>query len=114
MSDFDNDFDNDFDLDDELFEKKDKPLNLRKCDEKESATKIKGKLQREILPELELMEHSNSKITNDLETMLYSALNESELDNASEETLQHLSELLIYHAIIDEHLDEIRSTTKEI
>ena len=114
MSEFDNDLD-DFELDKEIQSYSEKsPLHINECEEKTSSVKLKGIIKKDILPELEIMEQTNSKIMNDLDEMLTGSMNSRDLENANEHTLQKISELLLYHAIIEDHIIEIRETTNKI
>lgn len=113
MSDLNNDDDFELDKEIELYSEKNL-LNLNKCDEKSSSVKLKGQIKKEVMPELEIMEQTNSKIMSDLEEILTNAMNNKSLDNANEETLQKLSEVLLFHAIIEDHILEIRETTDTI
>lgn len=90
-------------------------LDIRRCDEKLSSKIIKGKINREILPDLEKIENSNDRITSNLDEIMNEALNEDgKLFNANEEALQTLAELLIYHSVIGESINSIRNTTKKL
>ena len=114
MSEFDNDLD-DFELDKEIQSYSEKnPLHINECEEKTSSVKLKGIIKKEVLPELEIMEQTNSKIMNDLDEMLTGSINSKDLENANENTLQKISELLLYHAIIEDHIVEIRETTDSL
>jgi queuine/archaeosine tRNA-ribosyltransferase len=114
MSDLNNDLD-DFELDKEIELYSEKNLlNLSKCDEKSSSVKLKGRIKKEILPELDIMEQTNSKIMLELEEILTSTMESKTIENANEETLQRISEVLLYHAIIEDHIIEIRETTDKL
>lgn len=90
-------------------------LKFNECGDKLSSKVIKSKLEKFIFPEIKVIEEYNSKITNELDEIMNSALTENEsLSNANKDTLQALSELLIYHAIIDENIGLIVGTAKNL
>jgi NTP pyrophosphatase (non-canonical NTP hydrolase) len=93
----------------------DNPLNINECEEKATSKKLKGKISRDILPELKAIEDSNSKITVELDEIMNSILNnDNAYANLSEKTIDVIADMLIHHALIEENIDDIKNKTKKL
>jgi hypothetical protein len=93
----------------------DESLDLNSCEELASSKKLKGKIKRDIIPDIENMSDINSKVMNEIEDIINDIINkDKKYISANESALETLSNLLIHHNVIEDSLQNIIDKNKKL